>query len=177
MERIAYEKTKEENSVELLFAKKFEELKKHPMDDDTSSIMLKLAMSNGAIPEDDKEINDHFMCKVIASRFKVLGYTMDIRTKLMIATITGSPGSAVMYCHYLAYYCKNKKIQHLTFDEFCMHAFPWGFPSNEDLQVLWDSQKVSKDGSQPGTDNLLEDLEASKSIMFEEETPVPSTDI
>jgi hypothetical protein len=47
-----------------------------------------------------------------------------------------------------------------------MKAFPWGFPSEEDLNILWDSQKVHKDSSeQPGTDNLLDYLEASKSIM------------
>jgi hypothetical protein len=166
MERISYDKTKEENSVELLFAKKFEALKQHPMNDDTSSIMIKLAMSNGAIPEDDEEINDNFMIKIITGRFKVLGYTMDIRTKLMIASITGSPGAAVMYCHYLAYFCKQHNIIWLTFDDFCMKAFPWGFPSEEDLNILWDSQKVHKDSSeQPGTDNLLDYLEASKSIM------------
>jgi hypothetical protein len=81
---------------------------------------------------------------------------------------------AVMYCHYLAYFCKNNNKTHLVFTDFCMHAFPWGFPSEEDLSKLWDEQKVHRDMEQPGTDNLLDYFHASKSIMA---IPEPATDI
>lgn len=172
MERIPYEKTKEENSVELLFAKKFEELKKHRMDDEASKMLIQLSFA--PIPEDDEEINKQFLCKVISARFAALGYTMDIKTKLFIAYLTGSPGMAVMYCHYLAYYCKKNNISHLNFTDFCMNVFPWGFPSEEDLSKLWDEQKVHRDIDQPGTDNLLDYFYASRSIMSIHE---PATDI
>jgi hypothetical protein len=172
MERIPYEKTKEENSVEILFAKKFEELKKHKMDDETSKLMIQLTLA--PIPDNDEEMNGQFLCQIVTKRFEALGYTMDIKTKLFLAVLTGSPGTAVMYCHYLAYFCKTHKISHLTFSDFCMQAFPWGFPSDEDLSKLWDEQKVHRNMDQPGTDNLLDYFYASKSIMSQ---PEPATDI
>lgn len=165
MERIPYEKTKEENSVELLFAEKFKNIPTNPMEDKTAEILISLTIA--PIQEDDEEINKHFLCQVIEKRFKALGYTMNIKCKLFLAYLTNSPGMAVMYCHYLAYWCKQNNIQHLTLDELCMNIFPMGFPSENDLSVLWDEQKVKRDADQPGTDNLLDYFHASKSIMAE----------
>lgn len=168
-DRVPYKKTKEPDAVELLYAKKFEGLKRHPMNEEESKIMIGLLFSR--IPEDDAEMNEQFLCKIIEARFKALGYTMDIKTKAFLAFKTGNPGTAVMYCHFLAYFCKKKNIKHLTFTEFCDSAFPFGFPSEDDLHLLWDEQKVKKDKDpkevQSGTDNLLDYFEASKSIMNE----------
>ena len=166
-ERIPYDKTKEENTVELLYAKKFEELKRQPMNEESSKIMIGLLLSN--IPEDDAEMNEQFLCKIIESRLKALGYTLDIKTKVFLAYLTGSPGTAVMYCHYLAYFCKKNNLKHLTFNTFCDTAFPFGFPTDDDLNILWDQQKIRKDPgiNQPGSDNLLDYFHASKSIMNE----------
>lgn len=163
MERIPYDKTKEENSVEILFASKFEELKRHPMPDEVAKILITLSLAS--IPEDDKEANEQFLCKIIEKRFKALGYSMDIKARIFLAYMANSPGMAVMYCHYLAYYCKKNNVSSLTFIDLCMDVFPFGFPSEEDLHKLWDEQKVDRNQDQPGTDNLLDYFHASKSIM------------
>jgi len=170
MERIPYDKTKEENSVEVLFASKFESLKRHPMTDEVAKILITLSLA--PIPEDDKEANEQFLCKIIEQRFKALGYTMDIKGRIFLAYMTNSPGMAVMYCHYLAYYCKKNHILSLTFTDLCMDVFPFGFPSEEDLHKLWDEQKVHREQDQPGTDNLLDYFGASKSIMAVTETDI-----
>jgi len=163
MERIPYSKTLEENSVEELFAKKFEELKRHQMDDETSKMMISLIFSK--IPEDDKSANELQVVRIIDMRFKALGYTMDLKTKLFLSILSTTPAVAVEYCHYLAYFCKKNGLTELNFNDFCSRAFPFGFPSEADLHTLWDSQKISKDsGTQQGTDNLLDYFHASKSI-------------
>lgn len=93
--RLPYEKTKEENAVEVLFAERFKSLKHHPMDDETSQIMISLMFAT--INEDDKEANEQFLVKIITARMKALGYTMDIKAKVFIAFIANSPGMCVMY--------------------------------------------------------------------------------
>lgn len=158
---IPFEKTTEPNSVELLFAEKFKELERHPMTTETSQIMLGLIMA----PPDTEELKQlmgEFLSQIIAKRFVALGYTMDDKTNIFISFIGETPGMAVMYCHYLAYWCKLNKIEHLDFNDFCSNAFPMGFPSTEDLETLWDSQKLE---APSGSSNLLDYFSASKSIM------------
>lgn len=161
MSRIPFEKTSEPNSVELLFAEKFKELKCHPMTTEFSQIMLGLIMA----PPDTEELKmltGEFLSQIITKRFAALGYTMDDKTNIFITVIGETPGMAVMYSHYLAYWCKKNKVEHLNFNDFCTYIFPMGFPSTEDLSALWDTQKLE---GHSGSDNLLDYFTASKSIM------------
>ena len=161
MSRIPFEKTTEPNSVELLFAEKFKELKCHPMTNEFSQIMLGLIMA----PPDTEELKiltGEFLSQIITKRFAALGYTMDDKTNIFITVIGETPGMAVMYSHYLAYWCKKNKVEHLNFNDFCTYIFPMGFPSTEDLSALWDTQKLE---GHSGSDNLLDYFRASNSIM------------
>jgi hypothetical protein len=153
---ITLEQSNLPDSVENLFAKKFEALPRHKMDDELTKIMLGILFAD--IPEGAESVEKEFLAQVITKRLEALGYTIDIKAKLFLMVLTENAGMAVMYCHYLAYYCKKHDLTTITMTEFCENMFPFGFPSKEDLHKLWDDQKV-KDGG-----NLLDHFKASESI-------------
>lgn len=162
MERIQYEKTKESDAIEVLFCKKFEALKKYPMSDEHTKAMIALMLMN--VDGVDPRVYREGICLIIENRLKNLGYSIDVKSKLMLAYMIGSPGTAIMYCYFMAYHCKKKGLKTVEFDEFCENMFPFGFPSETDLQDLWDSQKVMRAGNL-GPDNLLDYSEAAISII------------
>ncbi len=66
------------------------------------------------------------------------------------------------YAQYKAKKCGNKSID-VPF--LSMYVWPMGFPSSEDLQKIWDIQKMNLPGVP--TDNAIDIPLASKSIQFD----------
>jgi hypothetical protein len=161
MKRIPFEKASEQNSVELLFSEKFKDLDCHELSDEMSQIMFGLIMVQSD-SELLKTLCDGFLSQVITERFYALGYTMDHKTNIFICILCENRINSIMYCHYLAYWCKKNKVQKIYFNDFCNYIFPFGFPSNKDLNNLWESQKLE---GYTGSDNLLDYFRASNSIM------------
>ena len=149
------------NAIEEIFCKEFEKLQRHPMDEKLTRGMMVFILSNidNPIPEIQKE----FLYKLIKKRIDVLyNYTInDWRLISFLMVLTQRPGRAVMYLTYLQYWCKNNEVKELTIDIFCEKIFPMGFPKEEDLNKLWDKQKV-----QGTPDNLLDYPCALQSIKF-----------
>jgi hypothetical protein len=161
---IPFEKTKDPKAVEDLYAKKFEELPRHRMSEMDSRIMIGLIMTKADITDLRTLIGP----AIITERMKSLGYTLDDKTAAFLGSICDSPGKCVMYSYYLAYWCKKNSVKHITFEQFCTDIFPVGFPSEEDLNTLWDQQKVKRFAEEDlpgmGTDNLLDYYTAAESI-------------
>jgi hypothetical protein len=153
--------TEQENSIEELFAKEFEKTKRHPMDKETSEIFLSLVLSQIGtfdIPENEKP----FLYALMEKRISVLhDYKLDDRVLIFLSWICKSAGIGVMYCWYLQYESKKRNMKDISFDNF-VEIFPMGFPSEDDLHRLWDSQKVLSKGM--GSDNLLDYPQAGKSM-------------
>jgi hypothetical protein len=60
---------------------------------------------------------------------------------------------------------KRREIgQKLDLETLCTAIFPMGMFTRESLGRIWDSQKVK---GKSGSDNLLDYLEASKSLNYE----------
>lgn len=150
----------EKNSIEKLICEPFEKLHRFPMNDELSKIMIQLMLSDVNIPEDERP----FLYQLIEKRIKhCFSYEInDPKLILFLCILTETPGNAIMYLTYLQYWCKKNDVKELTFHNFCSEIFPVGFPSEDDLQKLWDSQKVNVGGS----DNLLDHQLALESIQF-----------
>ena len=67
---IDFDVTMQPNSIEELFAKKFEELSKYPMDNNTSEIFVKLLLSRRNSEEIKLDVYLERLIKKIKKRFK-----------------------------------------------------------------------------------------------------------
>lgn len=168
------DKTQIENSVEEIFCKPFDKLKSHEMSEEDTELLIMLLMkekinpTNTPIAEKDKP----FLYQVIEKRIDAC-FTFEItdaRLILFLCAIAKSPGTAIMYLAYLQYWCKKNDVKEIDLEKFA-EIFPNGFPCEEDLQKIWDEQKVSRRTPEgvriPGSDNLLDYQTAYKSIQFQ----------
>ena len=150
------------NSIEELFAKEFEKTNKQPMDDFTTEMLVKLSLSKSSpykLPEEEKP----FLYKLMEKRISVVhDFELDDRTLLFLCCICKSADVCVMYIWYLQYESKKRNMKQISFEDFCL-IFPVGFPSEEDLSLLWVKQKVYTKGL--GSDNLLDYPQAGKSLF------------
>jgi hypothetical protein len=153
--------TEQPNSIEELFAKKFEKLNKYPMDNETSEIFVKLILSKDSqyeIPDNEKP----FLYRIMENRISVVhDYKVDDRVLLFLSFICPSAGVGVMYCWYLQYEAFKRGIDIITFEIFA-DIFGSGFPSEDALHKLWDEQKVKR--QEMGSDNLLDYAKAGLSL-------------
>lgn len=160
---IAEEQAISPDAIENVICKPIEEFFRVPMDADTTGLFMQILLlpEEFAIPEKDKP----FLYKVIEKRleqcfsFKIT----DPRLILLITIISETPGTAIMYLWYLQYWCKLANVEELSLDQFCMHVFPMGFPSKDDLSILWDAQKVS---SKNGSYNLVDRIDSGLSVQL-----------
>lgn len=166
MTLLEFETTKQADAVEKIFCVRFSKLKTFPMSDANSEILVKLLLAKNVI-KDIAEKEKPWLYQIIEKRIQ-LCFTFKIsdpRLILFIALVAGSPGTAVMYLAYLQYWCKQNNIKELDLDIFCERIFPMGFPCENDLHELWDSQKINRPDSN-GSDNLLDYSSAYQSIQF-----------
>jgi hypothetical protein len=161
--------TEQPNSIEELFAKKFEKLNKYPMNNETSEIFVKLILSKDSqyeIPDNEKP----FLYKMLENRISVVhDYQVDDRVLLFLSFTCPSAGVGVMYCWYLQYEARKRGVDKITFEIFA-DIFGSGFPSEDSLHKLWDEQKVKR--QEMGSDNLLDYAKAGLSLYknYKDET-------
>lgn len=152
----------DETAIEEMFCKPFGKLKVEEMDDELSELLIILLMRKSMeIPEKEKP----FLLKVIDARIKgCFNYKInDIKLLLFLCAVTQTPGKAVMYLTYLEYWTKENGVDEINLDLFCEKIFPWGFPSDKDLNDLWDAQKVMTERMSV---NLLDSPIAGKSLQL-----------
>lgn len=170
MEYLNYDVTTKEDSIENIFCKALDEKgNKVPMSDIQTKFMMVLIMNKDETTIDsiyEDLAKQCFYLPVLKSRIEPLGYTVDKRTELMIAIVSGTVGSVVMYVYYLAYKAKKLKIKNITFDDLCSKFFPFGFFDKKTMDTIWDTQKVRVSFEERGSDNLLDYPQACKSLIF-----------
>ena len=163
MKVLDFDVTMQPNSIEELFAKKFEECPKCPMTNELSEIFIKLTLlgdTNLDIPENEKP----FIYKVMESRIELLhSFKVDDKVLLFLSILCQSAGDGVMYIWYLQYQSKKRKIEFISFDIFT-EIFAWGFPTKDTLEKLWSNQKVDRSDAN-NSDNLLDYQSAGKSLF------------
>ncbi len=156
--------TKQENAVEKYFCEPFDKAQRVPMSKESTEFLMWLLRSEKL--RDFTEKKKPFIMKVIESRLKTwFSFSIrDSRLTLFIAIISKTPGTAIMYLTYLQYWCKKNETEEIDLNKFCREIFPMGFLSKEDLEKIWDGQKVLRE--KEGSDNLLDYQSAMLSIHF-----------
>lgn len=129
-----------------------------PMSEQESRIMINLMFSTDSalstnINELDKnsEIYKHFeplikgfQMQIFLKRLEQLaGLKITLGAFIMIAQHLNSAGDSVMYAYYL--FNKLPANSLIGINEVSEQLFPWGFFSDEQLEKIWDTQKVRKD--------------------------------
>jgi len=165
---LQYDYTTDESAVEILFCEPFKNLRQNELDDDLFNILLTLNSSPkvefSTVPEKEKLP----LFKLIENSLN-LRFTFkirDFRLIIMIAAVSKSAGTAIMYLTYLQYFCKTHNLKELDFETFCREIFPLGFPDDKELSKLWTNQKVNSPSGSFGSDNLIDYQSAMKSIQF-----------
>jgi hypothetical protein len=151
------------------------------MSEQETKIMINLMLSTDAALSTD--INELDKKSKLYKHFEPLikGFQMQIFLKrlehlanlritlgafIMIAQHLNSAGDAVMYAYYLFHKLPANSL--IGANEVSEQLFPWGFFSAEQLEKIWDIQKVRKDdGLDECTcygahDNLLDYVETWK---------------
>ena len=114
------------------------------------------------VPEKELPFTVQLVRKSLKGRFT---FEMSDSLQVFIGMIGKSAGTCIMYLTYLQYKAKKLGVKEITATIFAKDIFPTGFPSEENLQKLWDSQKVKSEKS-GGSDNLLDYQSALVSIQY-----------
>ena len=121
-------------------------------------IFLLALLLTSIVKADEKKISE--LEKRIS---QVHSFRTDDRVLLFLCFICKSAGVGIMYCWYIQFMSKQFDLKQITFEDFA-NIFKDGFPSDESLQQLWDSQKV-KIESLTFSDNLLDYPNAGISLI------------
>jgi len=161
-------KTNQADAVETIFCKPMDKIKKVPMTEMQSKIMISILISEGKMLEDMLEsvkAAGAWYVPVFQDRISKLGYTVDLGTQIFVCLgLAKSVGEVVMWANYLAYKAKESGVTEIRFNqEICDKWFPMGFPEQKEWIKVWDFQKVHTE-NKGGSDNLLDYLAAAESI-------------
>lgn len=122
--------------------------KKEEMDESLTKAFLALCFFENMRKDPPPEIQESFLYQIAEKRSEFIGLKMGKVAIAFLSALCGTPGEIVMYLYYL----KSIYIER----EISMHelakVFPYGFPTREEIEKLWDAQKV------PELDNLLDHI-------------------
>jgi hypothetical protein len=164
--------TQDTDAIEVLFCEPFSRLESRPMTENESRLMMKLLIAEKN-PQQLKESTEEdlkqepFQLQILRGSIKNR-FTVELSepATLFVSLIISSAGEAIMYLTYIQYKAKKENIRRVTLESLC-HWFPIGFPTQDSLRDIWDSQKVKRpDDFTSGSDNLLDYPKAGVSIQF-----------
>jgi len=161
------EATTNGSAIENIVCKAIEKCDRVEMDKDLFETFIMLIMAKDKkfeIPEKEKP----FIYQVIEKRIKhcYTFKTNDPRLIMFLSALAVKPGTAILYLWYLQYWCKKNSVKEIDLDIFGTRIFPLGFPSEETMHKIWDSQKVNRDSATGGSDNLVDYNDAGSSLHF-----------
>jgi hypothetical protein len=146
---------------------RFSKLPTRPLSKENSGMLIRLFW----MPEESEQAmfeellkNDWVFSGMVKRATHRLSAKFDIKAILWLKINAENIGTAVMLLYYAQYIAKKNNTKHVTFSFINTHVFPIGFPSEADLQSLWDLQKVEIGGV--SEDNAIDIVKASKSIQF-----------
>lgn len=141
-----------------------------PMSEDETMAYMNMLMSKDPIfdvdlNEADKEdpnykhfkpLIDSFVPQVFLGRLKAMtSLKMSLGALIILIHHMESPGNAVMHTFYLHYKLPDYTL--ITLDVISRQLFPFGMFSEEQLNEIWNAQKVSGDDRpKGGTDNMID---------------------
>jgi hypothetical protein len=163
---LEFETTKDPNAVENIFCTEMSKGVIEPLSEDMMKILITLMMNRESIDEMHREISSKSMLlNILEDRIKLMNREIDKGASIFVSLGCETPGEVVMYSYYISYMMKEKGIgQKIDLETLCTDVFPLGMFKRESLNKIWDLQKVKRES---GSDNLLDYLEASKSLNYE----------
>ena len=114
----------------MTWAEKFRSLATEPMSMDDCKLFMALATNTQSLPE-EIELDKSFQLTFL--RAKHIFESVDWQAAVFITAISKSPAQVVMYLSAIP----SPNLTMLTIG----HAFPDGFLSQQDLNLMWDAQK------------------------------------
>lgn len=171
LERLPYSSVQEHDAIEKYFCIPFENSFKSPLTSEDAKLLISISFLKEDSPtiieiieelSNEKSINYSIFTKRI---FPIFQFKTDNRLLCYLSAILKNPGDVVMFGTYLAYWAKRNKKKILTMEDFNLMIFPFGFPQNNELDILWHNQKIQKKDTSTGSDNLLDYAQAGTSLM------------
>jgi len=121
----------------LLWVDSFKKAIREPMSMELSKIFINVNLME--MNEDGKPLTKEFLYQVIDKRSEYIGIKLNTYVKIFLMCIVRSPGAAVMYLYYLKSQHNDGSIIDMT---KLTRLFPMGFLTADELDRLWDEQKV-----------------------------------
>lgn len=166
-----FKKDIKENSLEEVFLKPLDSLKRVPVSPENMEVLMLLtfkSMIPGAIEDIFQKMKSKSWQLEALEKRVHLCLTVEIEKSILIwLTImtNGNIGQMVSYAYYLQYWGKRNNVAIITWDTLHQKIFPMGyFESNAFLEV-WDKQKIRRENSED-SDNLIDYPEAVQSIQL-----------
>jgi hypothetical protein len=141
----------------------FEAAPREPMDDDTGKLFISATFQELAGPSSEnlkdleQECRKDFGYNVFLDRAESLDLKITTYAGIFIASLCQSPGEAVMWAHGLRAQQIKKNLPEIDMGVLS-EIFPFGFPTREGLNSVWDNQKGHFLGVP--VDNLLDVVDA-----------------
>lgn len=119
------------------WTQEFKSAEVQQMDEEKSRVLLAVMMDS----YDKEMLRQHFLYQVCSSRAETIGLKADEKIVDFLSIVSKTPGEVVMYLNFLRQVQVEKK--RISMDEFCCQLFPYGFPTEKEMNRLWDLQKTS----------------------------------
>jgi len=132
--------------------------KGRPLTQDETKLFITMCLSKqkDTSLESDSLLSSEFLAKILIKRIKAYKLPFNISAMFFFVSINTAftnPGK-IMILLWLAYqYYKKNQVPFLSLNEWTA-IFPFGVPTEEELQRMWESQKAP--GAPMG--NLLDDI-------------------
>ena len=117
------------------WCQQFKEAPTVPMDNELTQLMMAVMLGN----LNREALEDMFIYKVVSARAPAIGLTLDPKLVDFLTVLCKSPGDSTMYLSLLRQEQAEGKEANI---ENFVEMFPWGFPDQQSLSVLWDAQKT-----------------------------------
>ncbi len=123
----------------------FKKLPQHAMDDQVARIFMAMSIAemSGNLNGLD-EMEQLFLCRVISTRAQTINLSISRHAVVFLSFLTRNPGAAVMYLYFLRNE-QRKNNTNVSMDVIT-NLFPDGFPSDDELQDMWNKQKIEVGG-------------------------------
>lgn len=131
------------------WAKEFERCKKRQLTKEETSMVISATLNEELINK-DQEVLDLLEGKPQAAMATVLykrinsacSYKITPTVALLSEIAVKNFGNSTMLCAYMQYKAHQLGVKIINVEIFCRDIIPFGIPTDEEFQRLWDLQKV-----------------------------------
>lgn len=131
------------------WAKEFEHCKKRRLTNEEVNVVINATLNEELINK-DKEVLDLLegkpqvaMATVVYKRINsACSYKITPTVALLSEMVVKNFGSSTMLCAFMQYKAHQLGFKIIGVDIFCRDIIPFGVPTDEELQRLWDLQKL-----------------------------------